>query len=135
MIDPVPSYGGISGRQLAKVLVFAVVTVVYVGCVTSRGGRSYYQVGDASWYGREFHGRPTASTERFNMRRMTAAHQTLPFGTRVRVTDLETRRSVVVIINDRGPFKKRRIIDLSWGAARRLGMVEKGVAKVGLQIL
>jgi rare lipoprotein A len=69
------------------------------------------------------------------MRSMTAAHQTLPFGTRVRVTDLETRRSVVVRINDRGPFKKRRIIDLSWGAARRLGMVEKGVAKVGLQIL
>ncbi|MCK5556749.1 MAG: septal ring lytic transglycosylase RlpA family protein, partial [Candidatus Hydrogenedentes bacterium] len=71
----------------------------------------------------------------FNMRRLTAAHQTLPFGTRVRVTDLTTGRAVVVRINDRGPFKKGRIIDLSWGAARRLGIVEKGVAQVGLQIL
>lgn len=122
-------------RQLAKVVVFALVAVVYVGCVTSRAGRGYYEVGDASWYGREFHGRPTASGERYNMRKMTAAHQRLPLGTRVRVTDLATGRAVVVRINDRGPFMKRRIIDLSWGAARRLGMVEKGVAKVGLEIL
>ncbi len=122
-------------RQVARVVVFALVAVVYVGCITSRSGRGYYQVGYASWYGREYHGRPTASTERFNMRRLTAAHQTLPFGTRVRVTDLTTGRAVVVRINDRGPFKKGRIIDLSWGAARRLGIVEKGVAQVGLQIL
>jgi rare lipoprotein A len=135
MIDPVPSYGGISMRQLAKVVVFALVTVVYVGCVTSRPGRGYYEMGDASWYGRKFHGRRTASGERYNMRKMTAAHQSLPFGTRVRVTDMATGRAIVVRINDRGPFKKRRIIDLSWGAARRLGMVEKGVAKVGLEIL
>jgi len=135
MIDPVPSYGGISMRQLAKVVVFALVTVVYVGCITSRGARGYSEVGDASWYGREFHGKPTASGERYNMRKMTAAHQSLPLGTRVRVTDLATGRAVVVRINDRGPFKKGRIIDLSWGAARRLGMLEKGVAKVGLEIL
>jgi rare lipoprotein A len=135
MIDPVPSYGGISMRQLARIVVFVFLAVVYVGCITSRGGRGYYEVGDASWYGRKFHGRATASGERFNMRKMTAAHQAIPLGTRVRVTDLETGRSVIVRINDRGPFKKRRIIDLSWGAARRLGMVEKGVTKVGLQIL
>jgi rare lipoprotein A len=136
MIDPVPSYGGISLRQFAKVVAFVLaVAVVYAGCVTSRGGRGYYQVGYASWYGREYHGRHTANGERFNMRAMTAAHQSLPFGTRLRVTDLKTGRSVVVRINDRGPFRKGRILDLSYGAARRLGIVEEGVVQVGLQIL
>lgn len=69
------------------------------------------------------------------MRAMTAAHQTLPIGTRVKVTNLATGRAVVVRINDRGPFVKGRIIDLSYGAARRLGMVEEGVVRVGLQLL
>ena len=135
MIDPVPAYGGISTRQLARVTVFVLVAVVCVGCITSGRARGYYQVGQASWYGREYHGRPTASGERYNMRQMTAAHPNLPFGTRVRVTDLATGRSVVVRINDRGPFKKGRIIDLSWRAARRLGVEEEGVATVGLQLL
>jgi len=135
-MDPVPGYRGISTRQLARVaLATLVIAVLYAGCVTSRSARGYYQVGPASWYGREYHGRPTASGERFNMRAMTAAHQTLPLGTRVKVTNLENGRAVVVRINDRGPFLKGRIIDLSWGAARRLGMVEKGVVKVGLQLL
>lgn len=135
MIDPVPIYGGISARQLARVVVFFLVAIVFVGCVASRNAHGYYQIGYASWYGREYHGRLTASGERFNMRRISAAHPTLPFGTRVRVTNLENGRSVVLRVNDRGPFKKRRIIDLSWGAARRLGMVEQGVVRVGLQIL
>ena len=69
------------------------------------------------------------------MRALTAAHQTLPLGTRVKVTNLENGRAVVVRINDRGPFLKGRIIDLSYGAARRLGMVEDGVVTVGLQLL
>ncbi len=135
MIDPIPGFRGISRRQLAVVLLFTFATVILVGCVTSRGARGYYQVGEASWYGRPYHGRLTASGERYNMRRVSAAHPTLPFGTRVRVTNLETGRSVIVRINDRGPFKKGRIIDLSYGAAKRLGIVEQGIATVGLQLL
>ncbi|MGM0462986.1 MAG: septal ring lytic transglycosylase RlpA family protein [Fibrobacterota bacterium] len=90
--------------------------------------------GHASWYGRKFHGRTTASGEAYNMRDMTAAHKTLPFGTRVRVTDLDTDRSVTVRINDRGPFVEGRIIDLSRRAADRLGIRDKGTANVKLEI-
>jgi rare lipoprotein A len=84
----------------------------------------------ASWYGRRFHGRRTASGERYNMNALTAAHRTLPFGTRVRVERLDNGRHVVVRINDRGPFVKGRVIDLSREAARRLGILGAGVASV-----
>jgi len=90
----------------------------------------YSQRGIASWYGREFHGNPTASGEIYNMYDLTAAHGTLPLGTPVMVTNLENHRSVEVRINDRGPFVKNRIIDLSYAAARAIGMVEKGTARV-----
>ncbi|MDW8141609.1 MAG: septal ring lytic transglycosylase RlpA family protein [Candidatus Bipolaricaulota bacterium] len=95
----------------------------------------YDQVGIASWYGEPFHGRRTSSGEIYDMHKLTAAHLTLPFGTIVRVTDLETKKSVVVRINDCGPFVPGRIIDLSFAAAERLGMVRKGLAKVGLKVL
>jgi rare lipoprotein A len=95
----------------------------------------YDQVGIASWYGEPFHGRRTSSGEIYDMHKLTAAHLTLPFGTIVRVTDLETRKSVIVRINDCGPFVPRRIIDLSFAAAEKLGMVRKGLAKVGLKVL
>jgi len=91
--------------------------------------------GVASWYGPGFHGRQTANGETFNENAMTAAHKTLPFNTNVRVTDLETGRSVVVRINDRGPYAKGRIIDLSKRAAERLGMRERGHANVRLDIV
>jgi len=93
------------------------------------------EVGLASWYGQEFQGRPTASGERFDMNDLTAAHRTLPFGTRVKVTNLENSRSVVVRVNDRGPHKPERIIDLSYAAARQLGMIEAGTARVRLEVL
>ena len=93
------------------------------------------QVGYASWYGPGFHGKRTASGEVYDMYGMTAAHKTLPFGSLVRVVDLETGRSVVVRINDRGPYVKGRIIDLSYGAARELGLDKKGVAKVRIEVL
>ncbi|MGL4397146.1 MAG: septal ring lytic transglycosylase RlpA family protein, partial [Hyphomicrobium sp.] len=80
------------------------------------------QSGMASWYGGKFHGRKTANGERYNQWSMTAAHKTLPFGTRVRVTNARTGNSVVVRINDRGPFIKGRIIDLSKAAANQLGI-------------
>ncbi|GEP00612.1 septal ring lytic transglycosylase RlpA family protein [Methylobacterium haplocladii] len=84
----------------------------------------------ASWYGPGFHGRKTANGERFDQNALTAAHKTLPFGTRIRVTNEATGRSVLVRINDRGPFVKGRAIDLSAGAARAIGCA--GVCRVGL---
>jgi rare lipoprotein A len=84
----------------------------------------------ASWYGPGFHGRKTASGERFNTGALTAAHKTFPFGTRIRVVNVHTGRSVVVRINDRGPFIRGRVIDLSKAAARAIGM--DGLARVRL---
>jgi len=89
--------------------------------------------GLASWYGHPYHGRRAASGEIYNMYDMTAAHRTLPFGTRVRVHDLENGREVDVRINDRGPFVEGRIIDLSYAAAQSMGM--PGIARVQLEIL
>ena len=91
--------------------------------------------GAASWYGPGFYGRTTASGERFRKGTLTAAHRTLPFGTRVRVTNLSNGRSVVVRINDRGPFKYHRVIDLAHGAASQLKMMQAGEVPVKLEIL
>jgi rare lipoprotein A (peptidoglycan hydrolase) len=91
--------------------------------------------GGASWYGERFHGRSTACGEPFDMYAFTAAHRSLPFHTVVRVTDPDTRKSVVVRINDRGPYDRDRVIDLSWAAARDLDMVERGVIEVELEVL
>jgi len=91
--------------------------------------------GIASYYGRRFHGRRTANGERFNMRAMTAAHRTLPFGTRVRVTNPSNGRAVTVRINDRGPFIRGRSIDLSRAAAEKLGMISRGHARVKLEVV
>src|SRR5215210_1850146 len=88
------------------------------------------QRGAASWYGPGFHGRRTASGETFNTNALTAAHRSLPFGTRVRVVNEKTGRSVIVRINDRGPFAKGHVIDLARGAAQQIGMA--GVATVSL---
>ena len=90
----------------------------------------YDEVGKASWYGKDFHGKKTANGRIYNMYGVSAAHKTLPLGTQVRVTNLENNRSVVLIINDRGPFVHGRILDLSYGAAKKLDTVERGVAKV-----
>ncbi len=91
--------------------------------------------GPASWYGGKFHGRTTANGERYDMNEMTAAHRSLPFGTQVRVTNERNGRSVVVRINDRGPFVGNRVIDLSRGAAAAVGMVRSGVAPVRIDVL
>ena len=94
---------------------------------------SNHHVGMASWYGPGFHGRRTASGERFNQNAMTAAHKTLPLGSLVRVTSLETNQSIIVRINDRGPYRRGFIIDLSKGAARALDM--QGSDKVQLTVI
>jgi len=93
------------------------------------------EVGLASYYADRFHGRKTASGERYDMNARTCAHPTAPFGTRLRVTVLETGRSVVVTVNDRGPFVKGRVVDLSRAAARSLGIVERGLARVRVEPL
>ena len=90
-------------------------------------------VGLASWYGREFQGRPTTSGEPFDMYALTAAHRTLPLGTHVRVTNLENGRHAVVRLTDRGPFVDGRIIDVSYTAGRALGMTGRGVVRVRLE--
>lgn len=94
-----------------------------------------FQRGVASWYGPSFHGNPTANGEPYDMWALTAAHPTLPFGTRVLVQSLDTGKSVTVRINDRGPFIRGRIIDLSYGAARELAMIGRGTENVSLTIL
>ena len=91
--------------------------------------------GIASYYADEFHGRRTANGEVYDMNDMTAAHRSLPFGTKVRVTHRETGKSVVVRINDRGPFKDDRVIDLSLSAAKQLGLIANGTGPVVLEVL
>jgi rare lipoprotein A len=93
------------------------------------------EIGHASWYGPGFHGKKTASGALFDSTELTAAHRELPLGSRVRVTNLENEKSVEVEINDRGPFKPGRIIDLSHQAARILGMVRDGLVKVRVELL
>ncbi len=95
--------------------------------------RPYRERGQASWYGRRFHGNPTANGERYDMYAMTAAHPTLPIPSYVRVTNLSNGRSVVVRVNDRGPFLRGRLIDLSYAAAHRLGYVNAGSAQVEVE--
>lgn len=91
--------------------------------------------GRAAWYGEWHHGRLTASGERFDMHRLTAAHPTLPLGTRLRVTNLANGRSVTVRVNDRGPYADGRILDLSYAAARALHALERGVIPVRLALI
>jgi rare lipoprotein A len=120
----------------------AVLTVLGTGCAsvprsqTSTGARPTQAapaVGVASYYGKQYHGRKTASGERFNMHALTAAHRSLPFGTNLKVTNLANDRSVVVRVNDRGPFKRERILDVSFEAARRLQMVAAGTTRVRIE--
>jgi rare lipoprotein A len=96
---------------------------------------THVQVGVASWYGKEFHGRPTASGEIYDMYQPTAAHLTAPLGTYALVTNLENGQSVRVRINDRGPYKYRRILDLSYEAARQLDLVRAGTGRVQIDFL
>jgi hypothetical protein len=91
--------------------------------------------GEASFYGPGLQGNPTASGETFDMNKLTAAHRTLPLGSRVRVTNLRNNKSIVVRINDRGPYHGNRVIDLSKEAARRIGMIQRGKARVRLELL
>ncbi|MDH4164190.1 MAG: septal ring lytic transglycosylase RlpA family protein [Nitrospirota bacterium] len=100
---------------------------------TVPGAQLYRETGTASWYGREMQGKPTASGERFDMNGLTAAHRTIPLGTVVRVTNLENFKSVNVKVNDRGPFVRSRVMELSYGAAKELGFAAQGSATVRIE--
>jgi len=95
----------------------------------------FVQFGKASWYGKKFHGKKTANGERYDMYGMTAAHKNLPFGTILRVTNMKNKRSVVVRVNDRGPFVEGRVVDLTHSAAQKLGMLGPGVVSVKLEAI
>jgi len=129
----------------ALLLLTSVAALPGLGCTSSKsrpetttpsGVKSGYQEkGIASWYGGKFHGRTTASGERYDMNKLTAAHKKLPFGSRVRVTNLDNGRQVEVRITDRGPFVHGRIIDLSREAARRIDMIQAGTARVRIEVI
>lgn len=97
--------------------------------------QAFKQSGNASWYGKRFHGRKTANGERYDMYGMTAAHKTLPLPSYIRVTNPANKKSVVVRVNDRGPFKAKRIVDLSYAAAHRLNIIQQGSAPVTLEVV
>ncbi|MGC3872413.1 septal ring lytic transglycosylase RlpA family protein [Halomonas sp. GXIMD04776] len=125
-------------ERIRQVLILALSVSVLAGCAggpASFNGdvSSYVDEGRASYYSDAYQGKQTASGERYERSAMTAAHPVLPFGSRVAVTNLDNGREVVVRINDRGPFVRGRIIDLSYRAAERLGMIRSGVVPVKVQ--
>lgn len=122
----------ISKTALAAALLFSIFSF---DSIESYAGGTRGQVGNASWYGGKFHGRTTANGERFDMNQLTAAHRSLPFGSKVRVTNPATNDSVVVRINDRGPYAGNRVIDLSRAAAKAVQIIDRGVAPVKLEVL
>jgi rare lipoprotein A (peptidoglycan hydrolase) len=120
--------GGVSAGRLGEARRADLAAVPQVAPPAQRP--DYRQVGTASWYGPGFQGRPTASGEPFDQNSLTAAHRTLPLGSQAVVTNIENGRSVVVEINDRGPYVGGRVLDLSRAAAARLGMLDDGLARV-----
>ncbi len=114
------------------------IAVAVTGCRSAGSDRvrlGWTERGEASWYGNPFHGQPTASGERYDMYRMTAAHRELPLGTVIEVRNLDNDRRVQVRINDRGPFVRGRILDLSYAAAEALDMVRTGTAEIELRVI
>ena len=127
----------ISKTIALAVALLAAPAIIHVPSVSdvAVAGAKKARAGNASYYGTRFHGRRTANGERFNMNAMTAAHKSLPFGTKVRVTNRRNGKSVVVRINDRGPYAHGRVIDLSKAAASRIGMVASGTAPVKIDVM
>ncbi len=103
--------------------------------IVENKSESVYISGECSYYGKKFHGRKTANGETFDMYGFTAAHRTLPFGTLLEVENLQNGKKVIVRINDRGPFKKQRILDLSYAAAKELDMLKSGITVIKAKII
>ncbi len=128
---PVPSHPQPQIKPLPKA---SKLSQVPGGGKTSQNEPKPYQVGIASWYGKQFHGRTTASGEGFDMFELTAAHRQLPLGTYLKVTNLKNGKWIIVRVNDRGPYIDGRIVDLSYGAARMLGFRD-GIERVRLDVI
>lgn len=127
-----------------NIIVTTLILIILAGCTstsaigsskTKDDGQSHALIGQASWYGNKFHGKLTASGEKYNMNAYTSAHKTLPFGTIVRVTNTANNKFVDVKINDRGPYVKGRIIDLSYKAFSQISNVKKGAIPVKVEII
>ena len=127
-----PAHSDMTRTRRGNPPFYEVFGVRYLVKTSSDG---YKERGVASWYGKKFHGNPTSNGERYDMYRMTAAHKTLPLPTNVKVTNLSNGRSVIVRVNDRGPFVKNRLIDLSFAAAQELDMIGAGTARVEVEAL
>lgn len=121
---PRPAASGADGKTGPS---YSVKGRTYYPLLSARG---YEERGIASWYGPSFHGRKTACGQTYNMYKVSAAHKILPMHTRITVTNLENNKSISLVVNDRGPFVSGRVLDLSYGAAKRLAMVDKGLARV-----
>ena len=133
---------GIKGRRMLfrKGVGFTLLFLSAMGCssdpaVKGVGSAHYTESGKASYYANRFQGRKTASGERYDRAKMTAAHKKLPFGTNLKVTNVKNGKSVIVRVNDRGPFVKRRIIDLSRSAFKAISKLEAGVIDVKIQVV
>jgi rare lipoprotein A len=122
-----------SALSKVNLLLITILTLGLGACGTSKS--AFTQTGQGSYYADKFRGRPTASGTPYRPSKLTAAHNTLPFGTKIRVTNARTGRSVKVVVNDRGPHVKGRIVDLSKRAARKIGLVDAGVAPVRLKVV
>ena len=119
---------------MLKLINAFIIFVLTAFCITMNAqAETVFQQGKASYYGKAHHGKKTASGKRFNMHAMSAAHRSLPFGTQLKVTSKDTGKSVIVTINDRGPYAGGRILDLSQEAARQLGVIKQGVGVVTLE--
>lgn len=128
--------GGLRG--ICLIIVFCSITILCASCA-SIDYEDYSQPSDdsgyavASWYGKELHGRRTSSGQRFDMHAFTCAHRTYPFGTKLKITNIANRKTVECVVNDRGPTSRERYIDLSYAAAKKIGIVGKGYAKVRIE--
>ena len=122
--EPISKYGNVSP--------YRVLGQKYTVLAKSK---NFKQAGTASWYGKQFHGRRTSSGEKFDMFQMTAAHRNLPIPCYARVTNQENGKSVIVKVNDRGPFHGNRVMDMSWAAAAKLDMLAKGTAKISIEVV
>jgi rare lipoprotein A len=120
-------------RALALLLTTSLLAILLTACGGSKS--AFTQSGQGSYYADKFKGRPTASGATYRPSKLTAAHNTLPFGTKIRVTNTRTGRSVKVVVNDRGPHVKGRIVDVSKRAARKLGLIDAGVVPVQLKVV
>ena len=122
---------------MKKMVVFMAFLIIFAGCsnLQNKENSKLELNGKATWYGKKFHGKKTASGETYDMFKMTAAHKTLYFGTKLKVTNIKNGKSVEVYINDRGPFMENVIIDLSYSAFKEIETPEKGFADVKIEVL